>query len=202
MPTIAHSFKNYLESVKYARSENTFLAYSNAMNYFWMSLESNNIDPGADGVEKIREDAITWFAYDLKGYAASTEQLYITAVKGYLEFLIAENISNINIEKVKLLIKQRTRKPGKRLPQFPADDIDKLLRTIQDNQLADINSQGRNKLRALRDRAFLITLGDTGLRVHEACALRRGDIDWFAGKAMVIGKGNRQAVVRFSSRSI
>ena len=53
----------------------------------------------------------------------------------------------------------------------------------------------------MRDKAFLLTLADTGLRVHEACALRRGDIDWNEGKALVIGKGNRQTVVRFSKRS-
>jgi site-specific recombinase XerD len=47
----------------------------------------------------------------------------------------------------------------------------------------------------------LITLADTGLRVHEACGLRRGDLDWNEGKAMVIGKGDRQAIVRFSRRS-
>jgi site-specific recombinase XerD len=57
-------------------------------------------------------------------------------------------------------------------------------------------------LRNLRDRAFLITLADTGLRVHEACGLRRGDIDWNEGQAIIIGKGDRQAVIRFSSRSI
>jgi integrase len=32
--------------------------------------------------------------------------------------------------------------------------------------------------------------------------LRRGDIDWNEGKAIVTGKGDRQAVVRMSSRSI
>ena len=57
------------------------------------------------------------------------------------------------------------------------------------------------QLRALRDKAFIITLGDTGLRVHEACNLKRGDIDWNEGKALIVGKGNRQAVVRFSRRS-
>jgi integrase len=57
-------------------------------------------------------------------------------------------------------------------------------------------------LRNLRDRAFIIALADTGLRVHEACGLRRGDIDWNEGRAVIIGKGNRQAVVRFSKRSI
>jgi integrase len=53
----------------------------------------------------------------------------------------------------------------------------------------------------MRDKAFIITLGDTGLRVHEACNLKRGDIDWNEGKALIIGKGNRQAIVRFSRRS-
>jgi len=54
----------------------------------------------------------------------------------------------------------------------------------------------------LRDRAFLITLADTGLRVHEACKLRRGDIDWHESRAVIIGKGNKEAVLRFSKRSI
>ena len=54
----------------------------------------------------------------------------------------------------------------------------------------------------MRDRAFLFTLADTGLRVHEACGLRRGDIDWQEYRAIIIGKGNREAVIRFSERSI
>jgi integrase len=40
------------------------------------------------------------------------------------------------------------------------------------------------------------------LRVHEACALRRGDLDWNEGKAVIIGKGDQQAVVRFSKRAM
>jgi len=56
-------------------------------------------------------------------------------------------------------------------------------------------------LREMRDRAFIITLADTGLRVHEACNLRRGDIDWGEGRAQIIGKGDKEAIVRFSRRS-
>jgi len=200
MTTIADSFKDYLDSVKFAGSENTYLAYSSAIKFFWMTLESHQIDPRSDNANIIHEEIISWFAYDLKGYSASSEQLYITAIKGYLEYLIAEDLSKINLSKVKLLIKQRTRKPGKRLPQFPANDIYKILEMLENNQLSGLNNKD-TKLRALRDKAFLLTLADTGLRVHEACALRRGDIDWNEGKALVIGKGNRQAVVRFSKRS-
>ena len=57
-------------------------------------------------------------------------------------------------------------------------------------------------LLALRDRAFVLTLVDTGLRISEACALKRGDIDWQEARAIIIGKGDKQAVIRFSNRSI
>jgi integrase len=38
--------------------------------------------------------------------------------------------------------------------------------------------------------------------VHEAVGLRRGDVDWNEGRAILIGKGDREAVVRFSSRTL
>jgi len=126
---------------------------------------------------------------------------YLTAAIGYYEYLAGENIININLPRVRLLVKQRSRRPGIRLPQFPREEIDKILayalslsaKTVEDHI---------NHLINLRDRAFILTLADTGLRVHEACQMRRGDIDWNEGRAAIIGKGNRQAIVRFSSRSM
>jgi len=86
-----------------------------------------------------------------------------------------------------------------RLPQFPKTAIEEVLEFALD--LSSLSAENDNeKLRNLRDRAFLITLADTGLRVHEACNLRRGDIDWNEGHAVVIGKGNQQSIVRFSTR--
>ena len=165
-----------------------------------ITLKDNKIDIENDPISIINEEIIGWFAQDLKSYAATTEQLYITAVKGFLEYLVAEELSNVNLSKVKLLIRQRTRKPGKRLPQFPAQSIGNILEAME-NRIIGQSDDKNEQLRAMRDKAFLITLGDTGLRVHEACNLKRGDIDWNEGKALIIGKGNRQAIVRFSRRS-
>jgi site-specific recombinase XerD len=53
-----------------------------------------------------------------------------------------------------------------------------------------------------RDRAFIITLADTGLRISEACGLTRGDIDWQKGRAVIIGKGDKQGEILFSTRSL
>jgi site-specific recombinase XerD len=65
-----------------------------------------------------------------------------------------------------------------------------------------LRGSGSERLILLRDRALILTLADTGLRIHEACKLRRGDIDWNEGKAMIIGKGNRQDIVRISQRAL
>jgi integrase len=100
-----------------------------------------------------------------------------------------------------MLIRQRARRVGKRLPQFPRENIEKILDYAQQIASNPAESPAAH-LRNLRDRSFLITLADTGLRVHEACGLRRGDIDWQEAKAQVIGKGDREAVVRFSQRTV
>ena len=199
---IIESIEKYLESVKLARSHHTHHAYKNAMNNFIITLGKNGVNPQTTSSRELNEEAIVWFANDLKIYTPTSEQLYITAVKGFYEFLAAENLNNVNLPKLKLLIRQRTRRPGKRLPQFPANAISNLIENMLNKNIISNPIDPNEILRELRDRAFLVTLADTGLRVHEACALRLGSIDWNEGKAIVIGKGDKQAIIRFSQRSL
>jgi len=198
--TISDAIQRYLSSVKSSRSPHTAATYNNAMHAFLTTLQDHRIDSDRDLLAKLTEDSISWFAEDLKGYAPTTERLYLTAVSGLYNFIAAENLNQVNLPRIRLLIQQRARRPGVRLPQFPADSIEQVLQY----SLALIDKHVENhadRLINLRDRAFLLTLADTGLRVHEACALRRGDVDWNEGKAVIIGKGNRQDVVRFSMRA-
>ena len=191
----------FLDSVTLSRSENTARTYHNAMEFFRIVLIEKDLDPDTSPIHELHEDAIVWLATALKDYAPTSERLYLTAASGLFEFIAADNLADINLPRIKLLIQQRARKPGQRLPQFPREAIEKVLEYI--DQLSKMECEDpQERLRILRDRAFLITLADSGLRVHEACGLRRGDIDWNEGRAIVIGKGNRQAVVRFSTRSM
>ena len=191
----------YLDSVKLARSENTARSYRNAMNAFSALLSEQNLPTENTAITDLPEDAISWFATSLKEYAPATEQLYLTAAAGFYEYMAAERLAEPNLPRIRLLIRQRARKPGQRLPQFPRNEIELVL-DYAINLASQPVDEKTERLIALRDRAFLLTLADTGLRVHEACKLRRGDIDWNEGKAILIGKGDRQAVVRFSSRSL
>lgn len=199
--SISQAIAAYLDSVQLARSQNTARTYKNALAVFERVLEEYWLDPETSPAEKLSEDAITWLATYLKNFSAATESLYLTAVKGFYEYLAAERLAEINLPRLRLLIRQRSRRPGIRLPQFPSEDIQRVLEYVA-NITEQTFDKEPDKLRALRDRAFLLTLADTGLRVHEACALRRGDVDWNEGRAVIIGKGDKQAVVRFSSRAL
>lgn len=203
--TISQAISDYLAGVATARKEHTARTYANALRVFASVLKERWLDPDETPAQSLTEDAVSWLAAHLKSYSSATERLYITAVKGFYEYLAAEKLADVNLPRLRLLIRQRTRKPGIRLPQFPSDDIERLLAHISDPATVPVYTGDESpllRLREMRDRAFMLTLADTGLRVHEACALRRGDMDWNEGRAVIIGKGDKQAVVRFSTRSM
>jgi site-specific recombinase XerD len=200
-PTISQAAQNYLETVRQSRSENTARVYTNAISIFLRVLKEYWIEADTVPAANLSEDSLTKMLAYLKSYSSATEHLYVQAVKGFYEYLAAEKLSEVNLPRLNRLIKQRSRRSGQRLPQFPREDIERVLEFS--GQLADQLSDNQDiRLRALRDRAFLLTLADTGLRVHEACSLRRADMDWNEGHAVIIGKGDKQALVRFSSRSL
>ena len=197
--TINQAIIKYLNNITMARSQNTARSYGNALRRFKLVLNKRDLTTENTMVRKLPVDAIAWFAMDLKKYAPATESLYLTAVAGFYDYLAAENLADLNLPKLRMLIRQRSRRYGPRLPQFPRSQIEDVLNYAATLATLPYKDEAEG-LRNLRDRALLLTLADTGLRVHEACGLRRGDIDWNEGKAMIIGKGDRQDVVRFSNR--
>lgn len=201
--TIQQAINLFIENVELARSQNTADTYRFALLSFVETLADRKLDVENTPVADLAEDAVGWFAAALKTLAPATERLYLQAVAGFYDFLAAERLASPNLPRLKLLIRQRARRTGQRLPQFPREDIEKVLAHVSALPPHPAGDDLENEhLRNLRDRAFLLTLADTGLRVNEACSLRRGDIDWNEGRAIIIGKGDKQAVVRFSKRSM
>lgn len=200
--TIEQALQAYLRMLQQARSANTYLTYRNAMKLFVHVLHTKGIDIHTQEIKTFPEEAIIWFSNYLKHLSPTSEQVYITAAAGFFEFLVAENLFAANLPRVRLLIRQRSRSSGTRLPQFSRDKIEEIIEYAIIVANSTSSQDERERLIDLRDSAFILTLADTGLRVHEACALRRGDMHWYEAKAIIIGKGNRQAVVRFSKRSL
>ncbi len=229
MITIQEAVERYLETVADARSERTARTYRNALNAFCEALqagsgaarERKSLDPGSAPVSALGVDHITHFIRHLKNYSPATENLYLSAAAGFYHYLAAEGAGwepplSPNLPRLRDLIAKRSRKQGRRRPKFPRYEIEKLIEYC--NELATISveeagakakseaarmaERKRARLRNLRDRAFILLLADSGLRVSEACSLRLGDVDFLEGRLDVLGKGDEEAEVRVSRRAL
>ena len=161
------------------RSPRTIFAYRNSLQRFVSAV--------GDKAE-LNTETYVKFLTSLKNKSPSTQRVYTTAVLKFYAFCKSGNWAEL-----KEATTHYTRKSGKRIVNFNREALEQIIAHCE-----SLNGD----LLALRDRAFVLTLVDTGLRISEACALKRSDIDWLEHRAVIIGKGDKQAVVRFSNRSI
>lgn len=201
VPTVEEAVEAYLGEVARSRSPLTHRAYAQAMSRFVEVLCQHGVSPGAEPVSSASTQWVAWYIDALRRYAVATEQLFLTALSGFYEYIAAEGWSAVNLAAVRELRRRRSRREATRLPPFPRREIERILETVR-REVSLVQGDERAMLRALRDRALLFTLADTGLRVSEACSLTRGHLDWNEARAVVLGKGGLEAVVRFSERSL
>jgi integrase/recombinase XerC len=224
MPTISQAIELYLSTK--SGSKRTITSYRNGLNAFCQALENGRkidglderetLDPKTTDVSSLDETWISTLIESLKGLSPATESLYITAVNGFYHFLVAERLASPYLPKLERLISERARKVGRRRPKFPRDEIEKLIEYAESLTTKGVEDAGtelkseanhlaerkRARLRNLRDRAFILILADTGLRVSEACSLTLGDIDFLEGRLSIIGKGDNEDIVRISERAM
>ena len=216
MTTLVQAVDQYLKNLADARSPRTVKSYRNALNAFFEALKRAKLDPETTSTAEFNEDHIKTFIKYLKRKSQATESQYLTAASDFYHFLAAEHLADPNLANLKSLIKKRGRKQGRRIPQFPRAEIEKLIEYAQELAGQSVESAGekakteqgklaerrRARLRNLRDRAFILFLADTGLRVDEACSRVIGDVDFLESRLFVLGKGDNEALVRISERAL
>jgi site-specific recombinase XerD len=178
--------------------------YGNGLRVFLRFLAGAGLDPEAAAPTALTNALVRdYLDYLVAGnYAASTKRLYTSALKGFLKYLHQRELApGLDLQILFDFAANQLPRVGQRLPQFPRDEIEAVIRYAED--LGEgLSGDEKERLIDLRDRAFILTLADTGLRVQEACSLRRAQIEWHEGRAIVAGKGDKQAVVRFSKRAL
>lgn len=113
------------------------------------------------------------------GLAPRTLQRRLSAVRGFLAWLLAEGDIVANVA-----MGLRAPKAPRRLPQVPdADQMKALLEAPDDSRLA------------VRDRALFELVYSSGLRLAEVCGMRWGEIDVHEELVRVTGKGAKTRVV-------
>lgn len=154
-------------------------------------------------------------------FSLSTQRVYLAALQGFLRFVHAEGIASVDMVRIEQRIyARRIRPPQNEAPSFQQDLIEQVIEfaltlntaksrlgrrdaTDKDDKPKRARRLSKSlRLANLRDRALVLTLADTGLRIHEACALTCDGIDLAKRQAKVLGKGGKKADVRFSERAV
>jgi site-specific recombinase XerD len=169
--------KAFLETLD--RSPRTISTYRNALRQFVKIV--------GDDAELNLETFIA-FLVAIRPMSPASKQVYTTALKKFYRFY--KICSSDELDEA---IEHYTRRLGKRIQNVDTHLAEQVIQYC-------LSLSG--DLEALRDRAFVLTLADTGLRISEACALKRSDIDWLERRSVIIGKGDKQAVVYYSERAI
>ncbi|MFN8455122.1 MAG: tyrosine-type recombinase/integrase [Anaerolineae bacterium] len=199
--TLQEAADLYLRQIKRSKSRHTAAAYEQGLKAFAACLAEakTTIVFAETEVSALSPHWLESFLNNLQQQSVSTERLYTTAVAGFYRYVAAQDWAALNLSTLDFELSQR-RRQGKRLHLFPERGVEQILAYAQE-QTAHPPETLAERLTLYRDTALLITLADTGLRVSEACGLRRGDVDWERSRAVVIGKGDKQALVRFSQRA-
>jgi site-specific recombinase XerD len=189
---------NYLE---YCEIERNFSPYTIKMYDFYLNdlfiflgkllkkdeLEDTDINP--ENIKKYRLYLNRKLIRNssTKNYKHSTQKTFLVALRAFLKYLII-------IEKMEVLSPDQIilGKSEGRIPKF-----------LKEEDLKSIFSvQNVAKKSGLRDKALLLTLYSTGLRVSELVNLNINDINLKTGEFAVIGKGRKVRTVYLSPAAI
>jgi len=219
-PSIDREIRRFLDRHA-ARSPHTARTYRTGLARFAEYLAGQGIGPDDSPTlltRAVAVDFIPWLARQTyrqgkdgpeQALSMRSRQLYVRAVSGFYKQLALEGMIPLSYHDYVALNtemgKATTFKPSpieKRLP--PDEVIQAIMDAVQAEPASlareDLDSRDRHRLNLiwLRDRAIVLCLYSSGMRVGELVSLRRGDLDQSDHGAWVRGKGDRTRFVRFS----
>lgn len=160
------------------RSERTIGTYRWALSYFVKIVGDAELDM----------ETYEAFLPDLRNHSPSTKRVLMSAIDGLYSFHECGDP-----QRMKKLKNFYIKKTGSRIINPDRDAIERVIKHCEGLQ-ADLLD--------LRDRAFVLMLADSGFRISELTKVKRGDIDWKNERVVIVGKRDKQAVIRLSRRSL
>jgi integrase/recombinase XerC/integrase/recombinase XerD len=162
------------------KSERTVCAYGESLRRFLRALDAVGLEADAT---LVTGEHIYAFLGRFTQLSLDTRHRYFREVRCFFNWLVDAGY----IERSPFTGLRNVRLPQKIVRPFTTDDVHAILRACEGTQA------GR------RDRAIVMTLLDTGLRVSELTQLTLDDVDLDGLRLHVLhAKGNKQRVVPFS----
>lgn len=180
---IANWIDGYLDHLRVERalSQATLSAYGTDLAHLAAHLDQR----GVPGVEAITSADVSAFMA-ARPVSAKSLARNLSAVRGFFKFLVRERA--IKDDPTELVDRPRMRR---RLPKVLSPD--EVLAIIH-AQTASGDSPAA-QFKSIRDRAMLMLLYSSGLRVSELVHLRVQDVDRARGVVSPLGKGDKRRLV-------
>jgi integrase/recombinase XerD len=177
------SITGYLEHLKFERglSDNTISAYKRDLNQL-----ANFSDQKPKQINAKQISAYLQHLHSI-GYSPRSQGRVLSALRGFFNWMIDEE--HLTEHPVVLFENPKT---GRKLPVvLSVQEVVRLLAAIPMNEEF-----------ATRDRAIIELLYACGLRVSEACTLKRSLLRLKEGYIIVTGKGNKQRLVPIHKEAV
>lgn len=177
------------------RNARTAQAYARALSAFEQVAPSD--------LACLDESYLMPFMETMSGYSIATKQLRLGAVISFFAHLIyTQQKTAVSLDRARLIRQKLIGRNPKRISNYSMADLQALIDYARGLTGDTRDSWGRDRRCCFRDRALIITLAETGLRKSEAISLKLCDVDMRAGQSVVVGKGDKQAVVYFGPNSL
>ena len=175
--SLRNEYLSYL-SIERGSSRATVCSYADDLEDYLAYL----MERGVYDIAEVRHELVEAYMADLKdrGYAPSSIDRHVAAVKGFHRFLAREERVSGNPA------------DGVPLPKVP-ERLPDVLTIDQANEL--LSQPFKDGPLGMRDRAMLEALYGCGLRVSELVGLDMGDVFFEEGLLRVVGKGSRERAV-------
>ncbi len=159
----------------------TLFVYSLSLVDFVCFLKDNEL-PDSPGQLTRQHIDLYMLNQQKKPVTQETRHVYYRGIKTFFNWLVEEG----EIE-VSPMAKVKPPKLGKKIPQpYTRNDLEDVLKLCS----------GKNFLDA-RNRAIILVLYDTGLRLDELTHVMLSDINRTEQTIRVVGKGNKERIVRY-----
>lgn len=179
---LIHYIAQYLEYLEIERglALNTVDAYRRDLYQFIDFLAQNNTQE----LENVKNNNINSYLKWLKdkGIAPSSVSRKIASIKGFFNWLNANEILNHNPTLSTELPKQ----------------VKKLPKVLNEGEVEEILKHCKGK----RDKAIIELMYATGVRVSELCSLKISDVDLHSKHLRCTGKGSKERLIPIGSKAV
>lgn len=189
----AQGFMLHIESRRL--KPGTLADYANTLRKF------QDVVPGDTPLDEITRDQLRRFLSAFPALSAKTILNYHTGLSAFWTWAVDEELAREHIPR-----QVQPPKPDQReIIPFTHEQIQSMLYACDFTgayKRAGNSIRTRNRrTTALRDRAIIFLLFDTGLRASELCGIKINEIDLTDCTVPVWGKGGKQRVISFSSKT-